>query len=171
MKLFLNSDNQSHLRGMEKEFDESTNAIRLELNRFVEAGLINDTFVKNKRFYRANKKHPLFADIQSILRKVVGIDKIVDKITSKVGNLESAYLTGSFAEGTDSDTIELVLVGNNLEQTYVKNLVHKAGEIVERKIIYLVLTNEQMHQFFKNKPALLIWQKDNEGVGSESSPN
>ena len=69
-KLFFNSEIKSYLRGLEKEFGEFTNAIRLELNRFVEAGLLNDEFVKNKRYYRANTKHPLFNDIQSMLQKI-----------------------------------------------------------------------------------------------------
>lgn len=160
LKLFLNSNTQSHLRGMERDFGESTNAIRQELNRFVDAGLLSSDVIKNKKFYKANTSHPLFGDIQSILRKMVGIDQIVDKVTSKIGNLDSAYLAGSFAKGVDSDTIELVLVGNNLDDAYIKILVEKAEKLVERKIVYIVLNEQQMEHFFKDKPVLLIWQKD-----------
>lgn len=160
MKLFLNAENKSHLRGMKKDFDESTNAVRLELNRFIDAGLLTDEFEKNRRYYRANRQHPLFNEIQSILQKMVGIDKIIESVASRIGNLEIAYLTGSFAEGNDSDTVELVLVGNNLDDAYIKELVAKAEKLIDRKIIYLVLTKEQMTHFFRDKPALLIWEKD-----------
>ncbi len=34
LKFFLNSNAKAHLRGLETEFGESSNAIRLELNRF-----------------------------------------------------------------------------------------------------------------------------------------
>jgi hypothetical protein len=160
MKLFLNSENTSHLRGMERDFGESTNAVRMELNRFVEAGLLQDEYVGKKRFFKANTKHPLFGDIQNILRKVVGIDKIIDKVTSQIGNLDAAYVTGSFAEGMDSDTIELVLIGNDLDAEYINNLVKKAKDLIERNIVYLVMTFEQFSQFFKDKPILLIWKQD-----------
>ena len=33
-KFFLNSSTKAHLRGLESEFGESSNAIRVELNRF-----------------------------------------------------------------------------------------------------------------------------------------
>ncbi len=160
MKLFLNSDNQSHLRGMQKEFGESTNAIHQELNRFMNAGLITDSYKANKRYFKANTSHPLFEDINHILQKMVGIDKIVDRVTSQVGNLDSAFLSGSFANGIDSDTIELVLVGENLDEAYIKTLVGKAETLIGKKIIYVSLTKEQTEHFLKDKPILLIWQKD-----------
>ena len=165
MKLFLNPENKRHLRGMKKDFDESTNSVRLELNRFIDAGLLTDSFEQNRRYYKANTQHPLFGEIQNILRKVVGIDRIVDTVTSRIGNLEVAYLTGSFAEGNDSDTVDLVLVGNNLDDAYIKELVAKAEGLIDRKIIYLILTKEQMTHFFKDKPALLIWEKDEKTSG------
>jgi len=39
-KFFLNSNTRAHLRGLESEFGESSNGIRLELNRFEDAGLL-----------------------------------------------------------------------------------------------------------------------------------
>lgn len=160
LKLFLNAKTTSHLRGLEKEFGESSNSIRIELNRLIDAGLLTSENVKNRRYYKANTLHPLFADINSILRKMVGIDKIVDRITSQIGNLESAYLTGEFASGRDSDTIELALIGENLDRAYIENLVEKAEKMIDRKMVYLVLTSEQMSHFLRDKPTLLIWKED-----------
>jgi len=40
LKFFLNSNATSYLRGLESEFGESTNSIRIELNRFEEAGML-----------------------------------------------------------------------------------------------------------------------------------
>ena len=69
LRFFLNAASKSYLRGLETEFNESTNAIRLELNRFEKAGLLISQMDKNKKIFRANKDHPLFRDIQSIIRK------------------------------------------------------------------------------------------------------
>lgn len=166
LKLFLNSDTRSHLRGMERDFGESTNAIRPELNRFMKAGLISCRVEKQKKIYKANEKHPLFRDIQNILRKTVGIDALVEKVISRIGNLDAAYITGSFAEGVNSDTIELVLTGEDLDNDYIQNLIPKAEKQVKRKIVYIELTREQLQHFFKNQPILLIWQKDTEKASS-----
>jgi len=60
LKFFLNSSTSSYLRDLESEFGESTNAIRLELNRFEQAGLLSSASIGNKKMFSANTQHPLF---------------------------------------------------------------------------------------------------------------
>jgi len=160
LRLFLNSGSKSYLRQMGKEFGESTNAIRVELNRFEEAGLIIGEYSESKKYFTANTKHPFYKDINNILLKYVGIDQIIERITEHIGDLREAYLTGSHAAGLDSDTIELLLVGQNLDNTYINNLVEKAEKLITRKISWLILSEEQIKSFFGNKPLLLIWKAD-----------
>jgi DNA-binding transcriptional regulator PaaX len=57
-----------------EEFKESSNAIRLELNRFEKAGLLVSFNEGNKKIYKANSDHPLFWDIHNIVLKSVGIN-------------------------------------------------------------------------------------------------
>lgn len=167
-RLFLNSDSSSHLRELEKEFNESSNSIRLELNRLVKAGLLTTFPVKNKKLYKANTRHPLYDSINSMLLKVVGIDQLVDRVVSKIGNLESAYLTGEFAAGHDSDTIELALVGSNIDRQYIDNLISKAEKMIDRKIVYMIFTPEQLVWFFKDRNKLLIWEKEEKRPETET---
>ena len=159
-KLFLNADASGHLRGIAEELGESSNSIRIELNRFIKAGFLTSELNKNKKVYKANTEHPLYNDINSMLRKMVGIDKLVDRITSRVGNLEKAFLTGDFACGKNSNTIELALIGEKLDEQYISNLVINARKLMDKKIIYILLTSDQMVHFLKDKPTLLIWKKD-----------
>jgi len=60
IKFFFIDNNRGYLRGMEKEFGETINAVRQEVNNFVDAGLLTSEFEGNKRFYKANTKHPLY---------------------------------------------------------------------------------------------------------------
>jgi len=160
LKFFLNTQTKGYLRGLEKDFGESTNGIRVELNRFEDAGLLQSEFVGNRKLYQANTKHPLFNDLNSILKKFVGIDQIIERVTSQIGDLEAAYLTGKFAIGNNSKIIDLLLIGQNLDDNYIKTLIARAEELMERKINYLAITSSQMDDFFRDKPALLIWKKD-----------
>ncbi len=41
LKFFLNPNNSAYLRGLSEEFGESTNAVRLELNRLEDAKMLN----------------------------------------------------------------------------------------------------------------------------------
>lgn len=160
LKFFLNSQTKSYLRSLETEFGESTNSIRVELNRLENAGLLSATSEGNKKMFFANTKHPLFNDINNILRKFVGIDQIIEQVTTQIGELDSAYLTGDFAVGNDSKIIDLALVGNNLDRMYIDQLVEKAENLIERRIKYLILSNDEMQAYYHHKPVLLIWKSD-----------
>ena len=142
-KFFLNSSTKAHLRGLESEFGESTNSIRLELNRFEEAGLLNSLRDGNKKVYQANLNHPLFGDIHSIIMKEAGIDRVIDKVIHRIGNLICVYLTGDFARGKDSPVIDLILIGENIDREYLARKVMQAEELVGRKVSYVVLQPDE----------------------------
>ena len=59
LKFFLNAESRSYLRGLESEFHESTNAIRLELNKFEKAGLLISEKEGNRKFFKKKKKAPI----------------------------------------------------------------------------------------------------------------
>jgi hypothetical protein len=160
LKFFLNEKTMSHLRGLEAEFGESSNSIRLELLKLENAGLLSSKVIGNKKLYFANTNYPFFSEINSILKKTVGIDLIIDQITSQIGNLQAAYLTGDFAIGKDSQIIEMVLVGDHLDIAFIETLARKVDRLIKRSIKYTILTEEEMIQSFSNKPVLLIWKSD-----------
>lgn len=160
LKFFLNSNNKSYLRNLEQEFGESSNAIRIELNRLESADLLRSEISGNRKYFMANTSHPLFKDINNIVKNFVGIDKLIERVVEEIGNLERAYVTGDFAKGIDSQIIDLVLVGKNIETSFIETLISKAENLITRKIRYLILTESQMTEYFKNKPVLKIWEQD-----------
>ena len=162
LKFFLNSDTTAYLRSLEPEFGASTNAIRQELNRFEKAGLLAADKKGNKKVYHANTKHPLFPEINSLLMKYVGIDQIIDKVVKKLGKLEKVYLVGELANGKDSPLIDLWFVGQYIDKNYLLELVEKVEQLVERKLRYIIIDNEELQDFLKTKyknELLLLWEK------------
>jgi DNA-binding transcriptional ArsR family regulator len=163
IKFFLNSSTKAHLRGLESEFGESSNAIRLELNRFEEAGLLYSLRDGNKKVYQANRNHPLFGDIHSIIMKETGLDRVIDKVIHRIGNLICVYLTGDFARGKDSPVIDLILVGDNIDREYLARKVMQAEELVGRKVSYVVLKPVEVNNHLLNiKPTDLfpLWNSE-----------
>jgi len=162
LKFFLNSDATGYLRSLEPEFGESTNAIRQELNRFEKAGLLATEMVGNKKVYHANTTHPLFPDINSLLMKYVGLDKVIDKVIKKLGKLEMVYLVGELAKGKNSHIIDLWFVGDDIDKNYLLELVEKVEEFLERKLRYLIISSAELQNFLKTKnknELLLLWQR------------
>jgi predicted nucleotidyltransferase len=156
-KFFLNSSTRAHLRGLASEFEESSNSIRIELNRFEKAGLLHSLRDGNKKVYQANRDHPMFSDIHSIIMKETGIDRVIEKVIHRLGRLRYVYLTGDFARGKDSQVIDLVLVGDEIDREYLARKILQAEELSGRKISYIVLEQgEAEHYLRKLEPSDLL---------------
>ncbi len=161
LRLFLNPNSTAYLRGMAEEFNESTNSIRLELNRFEDAGMLVSKNEGNKKVYKANEQHPLFKDINNIVLKYLGIDSIIENVIKRAGNLQKVYLTGDYAVGKDSGIIDLLFVGE-IDKAYLTNLISKAEGLIGKKVRYLTygiheweLYNQNGINYGKN---LLLWE-------------
>lgn len=159
LKFFLNGKTSSYLRNLESEFGESSNAIRIELNKFEEAGLLKTATEGNKKLFKANTKHPLFTDIQNILMKYTGLDHIIEHVIQKLGDVEEVYLVGELAKGTNSPIIDLVFVGN-VNKTYLIALIDKAEKLVNKKIRYVIYANNEWQKVeYTEVTTLLLWSR------------
>ena len=161
LKFFLNSSNSSYLRGLESEFGESSNSIRLELNKLENAGLLTSNQEGNKKYFRANTGHPLYGDINSILLKFTGLDKIIEKVIDQLGDLDLVLVVGQLAKGLSSDIIDLVLVGD-IDRDFAFELVQKAEVKLNKKIKYLCYTSSEFELVKDDtylQEHLLLWSK------------
>lgn len=162
LKFFLNTNSESYLRNLEHEFGESSNGIRVELNRLEVAGLLTSRTQQNRKYFQANRSHPLFSDIHNILLKHIGLDRIIEDVIEKLGKLKSVYVLGDFASGKDSDVIELAFVGEEINTEYLGRLVDKVQKLVKRKINYLIYNTIEMDAFLNKKVKeeyLLLWEE------------
>jgi hypothetical protein len=166
-KFFLNSSTTAHLRGLESEFGDSTNAIRVELNRFEAAGLLKSHSEGNKKVFQANSEHPLFSDIHNIILKETGIDKVIENVIHRIGDLLFVYLTGEFACGRDSDVIEIILVGTGINLDYLNAKVHQAEKIVGRKVSYQLFCPAEADEKLKDYNPCELLPLWNNGRGSD----
>lgn len=162
LKFFLNSKNTAYLRNLEDEFGESTNAIRLELNKFEKAGFLDSSSEGNKKIFTVNSKHPLFPDINSIVMKMTGLEYVVDYVLQRIGDLEKVYLVGNLSKGQTTNIIDLVLVGDNLNKLFLIEQIEKAEKKINKKIRYIHFSTEEFTLLKITEPGmhpLLIWKK------------
>lgn len=160
-KFFLNSNTTSYLRGLEEEFNESTNSIRLELNKFESAGFLVSSSEGNKKVFKANTSHPLFKNLNSIVLKLTGIEHVIDYILQRIGKLEKVYLVGNLSKGIDGEVIDLVLVGD-INKPYLVDLVGKAEKKLNKKIKFISYLPSEFELDKIKEPGLhplLIWSR------------
>ncbi len=166
LKFFMNPETRAYLRELAKEFGESTNNIRVELNRLTKAKLLLSENAGRTILYKANIEHTLFTDIQNVVQKYVGINRLVDDLVSQLGQLEAAYIIGDYARGIDSGLIDLVLVGQ-VNQDVLQHLIEKTSAAIARKIRSLVVDKDELQKLWDQldiEHALPIWGNHKEAM-------
>ncbi len=113
-RLFFNPQIRSYLRELAKEFNISTNSVREELNQLKQSKLLKAEKNGRQVFYMANQEHPLFPELKAMVGKVMGVDKVIDGIVNRLGDLELACLIGDYAEGKDTGIVDLLLVDRSV---------------------------------------------------------
>jgi predicted transcriptional regulator len=138
VKFFINAANNGHLRGLAEEMHESTNSIRKELNNLEEAGYLQKEAIQNRISYKANTKHPLYRTLKNIIFQHIGLDSIVEMVLDRMGNVAKVVVIGDYANGIDSGTIEVVVIGDELNTEYIENLSVKIEKEIKRKVQFLI---------------------------------
>ena len=159
LKFFINPGTKAYLRELAKEFGESTNSVRLELNRLTKANLLESQNHGRTVLYNANTEHTFFKDIQRIALKYVGIDCIAENIVQSLGDVKYAYIIGDYAKGVDSGVIDLIIIGE-IDQKILREFIEKTEKLINRKVRSLLLTEKEFKNLNKTldiKHALPIW--------------
>lgn len=162
IRFFLNPTASAYLRELSREFNISSNAVREELNQLTRTDLLKSEKRGRQIYYTANSTHPLFPDLKSMVGKLIGIDRVIEGIVVRLGDLEAAYVIDDYAEGRDTGIIDLLLVGR-INQVHLTDLSKKTERYIGRKIRSLVLNKKEFTDFkpnLENRPHLLIWKKN-----------
>lgn len=155
IKFFISQANHGYLNGLASEMGESTNSIRKELNNLHDAGYLDKVKVNNKVKYKANTKHPMFEILQKIVLKHLGIEEIIETVLSKIGDVSKIILVGDYARGVDSGSIEIFLIGENLNMQYIINLESKIEKLIKRKISFYLAS-----KFNDVKPFIVLFDEE-----------
>jgi len=167
LKFFINPELRSYLRGLSGEFDVSTNAVRQELNKLEEAGIIAAEREGNKKLFRVNRNYPLYKEVRNLLLKTVGIEQVMEKVVNRLGKLQKVYLTGTLAEGLDGPTIDLYIIGE-IDRDYLNDLTQKAETITGKKIRMALFTPEEWKPcLLENETHVLIYEHEEADAGNE----
>lgn len=150
----MTSSNKGYLRGIAEEFNESTNAIRKELNQLSDAGYLVRFQENNRIYYQANTEHPLFQSLQNLVRTYLGFDQAVDQVLQRAGEVSLVSLLGDYAKGIDSGTIELLVMGDKLDKAYLLQISAKMEQLLGKNIqLYFDRDEEILQQ-------IILYQQD-----------
>lgn len=111
--LFNGAGKEYYLREIERLTGKAVRAIQQEVKHLSEIDLIKSRKDGNRIYYKANKMHPLYPELTSMVEKTVGVfAQLKERLSDN--RIECAFVFGSFAkekENSESD-IDLIVVGD-----------------------------------------------------------
>jgi uncharacterized protein len=102
-----------HMREIQRVVGCSIGPIQSELKNLLALHLVNARRNGNRLYYQANREHPIFSDIRSMVLKTSGLGDYLKEVLGGNDTIETAFIFGSIASGDDTATsdIDLMVIG------------------------------------------------------------
>ncbi len=112
--MLTHPDSEFYLREISRMIGLPPHAVRQEMSRLRELGLVGADRRGNRLYYRANPACPIFPELKALLLKTVALGDAVRKALEEIGGIDVAFIYGSVAANTESleSDVDLLLVGN-----------------------------------------------------------
>jgi predicted nucleotidyltransferase len=120
-----------------------TGAVERELSRLERSGLVSVERIGNQKHFRANRESPVFAELQGLVLKTVGLTEPLRKALQPYSNkIKVAFVYGSVAKGSDTaqSDIDLMVIGDELTYSDLYTALQNAGSLLQRKVSPLFLS-------------------------------
>ncbi len=137
LAVVYNRGKEFYLSEIARMVKTSAGTAQRELNRLLSQDFITFRKRGNLSLYRLNEEYSLLGEIESIVRKTVGIEAQLAAELGKLRGIRFAFSFGSYARGgfkSDSD-IDLFVIGTQDEDDVFK-VVQKTENTVGREINY-----------------------------------
>lgn len=146
----LQPNSRLHMRGIVREIEEEINAVRRELVRLEEIGIVKSEEDRGRKFFEIDKESVFYFDLLSIFHKSFGLGGNIIKAGVEIGGIKFALLTEDYLKQTHtgSQKIDLVVVGN-VDLPKLTVLVEEAEKKLNAEIFYTVLSEREF--FLKKK--------------------
>lgn len=150
--LLANPDKEYYQRQMGAILGFSVMSVQRELRKLKKINLVIETKRGKQKFYRMNKKSPIFNELKMIFLKTVLVNEVLKKCLKKEKKkIEVAFIYGSFAKGEEKEEsdIDLFVIGN-ISNRELSARLSEAKRTVSREINFVVYSKEEFKKRILN---------------------
>lgn len=139
--LFGLNEEALHMREIERRSGLSIGTNQQEIKKLLRLNLIIKRKDGNRIYYQANKEHPLYAEIRSLVLKTAGLVDFFRKALEGNPNIQFAFVFGSLArhEEKDKSDVDLMIIGE-ITMRQLTGLLSGISAQIGREINPYILT-------------------------------
>jgi len=155
---FSNLDEMYHVRGIVREIKEEINAVRRELERFENAGILKKEPRGNRVYYWVRPDYPLFGDIVSMVSKSTGLGKSIIENRGKIGKVIYVMFSGRLVRGKSrkrEDDVDILVVGD-IVLPELASIIRAEESKRGKEINYTVMSKEEFEFRKKRRDPFLL---------------
>lgn len=134
---FTNPDKSFYMQEIGRMLGKKPGTFQRSLNVLAEEGVLESEYRANARYFQANKSHPLYKELKSIIFKTSGVQGSLQEGLKKIKGIYIAFIYGSTAQGKANklSDIDLCIIGNVQEDRLIKEL-ERLETLLQREINY-----------------------------------
>src|SRR5258708_11337337 len=143
---FANPSEMYHVRGIVRETNEEINAVRREVGRLEEEGIIKKEARGNRVYYWVRDDYPMYGDIISMVAKTIGLGATIIANRSKIGKPLYVMFSGKFVRNKKrkkEDDVDILVVGD-ITLPELASLIRAEESKRKYEINYTVMTREEL---------------------------
>lgn len=145
MELFFQQPNEMFfVREITRQTKEEINAVRRELDRMVECGLLKSEERGNRLYYFLNKNYLYYQELLRMVVKSTGLGEKLFKMRKKLGNVRFIMFSGKFVKTDPSHRSDVdVLVIGDIVLAELEAVMKEQEAKIGREIAYTVLGEDE----------------------------
>ncbi len=143
--LFGLSDNSLHMRELARRSGFAIGTIQAELKNLAALDLVKRRPDGNRVYYRANKDHPIYIDIQHLVLKTAGLADTLEQAIAGEATIQIAFVFGSAVTGNmvaDSD-VDLMVIGD-IGLRKLLSLLSGVSDRIGREVNPIVMSEQEL---------------------------
>ena len=141
---FTNIEEMYYVREITREIKEEINAVRRELDRMLNAGILRSEQRGNRLYYSLNKKYLFYQELQQMITKNTGIGNKIRKARRKLGSVSFVMFSGRFIKGLAprQNEVDFLVVGD-IVLPELEEIVKFEQKRIGREINYAVFSDDE----------------------------
>ena len=146
-----------YVRELTRRVGTEINAVRRELKRLTDAGLIKKEKRGNRLYYLLRREYPFYYELLSMVSKEIGIGKLMLANASKLGKIRLALLSAEYAEGREAEKqqLDLLIVGE-VDLKALEEVVQQTRIKTSRDVNYTVLSEMEYSNLKARRELFLL---------------